>query len=220
MEHYSNPWELFWSQHDSLSARFSWHEQHLNERFLDLSGFIGSISNTLEEEDLDYSRHSYPSGFFEVEQPSRIRYIWIIFTYTIFERRTRSLCQMLRECDSSIAIELNDLNGSYLDKLKTFLLKGVRVDIQKSISWEKIRCLQKVRDCIVHCGGRVSESKDEKYLQTLLHQNIGLSLSPKGYLKLNDDFCNSLTEAVVLFISEWLNVAHTTMRKRISGNGN
>ncbi len=83
------------SQHDWLSHKFSWHEQHSWERLLDLDGFVASISTALEEERGDYSRHLYPLGFFEVEQPTRIRYIHLVFLFTVFERRARALCRVV-----------------------------------------------------------------------------------------------------------------------------
>ncbi len=72
---FANAGDYYRSRHDWLSHRFSWNEQHLVERFGDLMGFMASISGALEGEKLDYQKYSFPLGFYEVEQPSRVRYI-------------------------------------------------------------------------------------------------------------------------------------------------
>jgi len=121
--------DYYRAQHDWLSERFSWNQQHTSERLLDLSGFIASISSQLEPEFHDPKDHSVPLGFFEVEQPSRIRYAHLIFIFTIFERRIRTLCRVVCESDSDVTCRLSDLRGTLFDRLKEFCGKFAKISL-------------------------------------------------------------------------------------------
>jgi hypothetical protein len=211
---FSNPFDYYRAQHDWLSLRFSWHEQHFNERFLDLSGFIHSISGALEPERLDYTKHSFPLGFFEVEQPTRIRYATVVFLFTIYERRTRALCSLIDEVTPIKGAALDELRGTFSDRVKDFLRARISVDPSDLPAWERLQTVQKVRDCIVHCGGRVSESRDEVFLRRVTATGIGLATSPWDYLYIDEAFCDFVEQALHDFLGTLLPQAHEVIRER------
>lgn len=188
--------EHFYSQHDKISIRISWHQQHLIENCLDIQGFIDSISTSLEEDHLDISEHSYPVGYFQVEQPSRIKYIHVIFLFTALERRMRALIKMLKELKPSIIVELSDYKGAFLDKVKQFVQEQFIVDFTINQAWQNIITYQKVRDCIIHCGGNSNESRDKDYFIELNNKQT-IQVNENGYVKLTTEFCNGMEGAIL-----------------------
>lgn len=56
---------------------------------------------------------------------------------------------------------------SAIDRLKTFLSRECDVDFATVAGWDKLATVQKVRDCIVHCGGYVEQSKHKEFLKSL-----------------------------------------------------
>lgn len=213
-EDFKTPWDYFASLHDPLSIRFAWHEQHLNERFLDLSGFIASISGNLEDERLRYEEYTFPLGFYEVEQPSRIRYVQLIFIFTIFERRIRALCKLVEAIDPASGPKLDELRGSLSDRVKELLDCRIGVNVGTLGSWSKVHILQKIRDCVVHCGGQINESRDVAFLRTLASQNAGIGISPWGYLYVDESFCETAQKAVLAFFDALFPLAHSVIRQR------
>jgi len=210
-----SPWEYYISRHDWLSHKFSWHRQHTIERFLDLSGFIASISGQLEPERHEADDFSMLLGFFEVEQPSRIRYVYLIFLFTVLERRARALCQVVRESDPEVAIDLRDLGGTLFDRLKTFCEKAARIPLADLSLWESIQQFQKVRDCIVHCGGCIRDSRDAEYIRRVISRDCGLAESSRGYLQVGASYCSHAENKVLTFLDTFFSAAQTTLRERL-----
>jgi len=210
-----SPWEYYISQHDWLSHKFSWHQQHTIERFLDLSGFMASISGNLEPERHSADDFSMPLGFFEVEQPSRIRYACLVFIFTVLERRARALCHVIRESDPEITIDLRDLGGTLFERLKTFCAKVAKIPLPDQTLWESIHEFQKVRDCIVHCGGCIQESRDADYIRRVISRDCGLAESPYGYLQVDEGYCAYAQDRVVAFLDTFFSAAHTTLREHL-----
>lgn len=212
------PWQYYISRHDWLSHKFSWHQQHTNERFLDLSGFVASISRQLEPERHNHDDRTIPIplGFFEVEQPSRIRYAHIVFIFTVLERRARALCRAVRECDQEITIDLKDLGGGTLfERLKTFCDKVAKIPLPNPTVWEGISEFQKVRDCIIHCGGCLRESRDSNYIKKLISQDCGLAESRFGYLQVEERYCAEMEGNTLTFLNDLYSAAHTVIRERL-----
>ena len=188
--------KYFYSQHDKFSIRISWHQQHLIENCLDIQSFIDSISTSLEKNNLDISEHSYPLGYFQVEQPSRINYVHVIFLFTALERRMMSLIKMLKELKPCITVKLSDYKGPFLDKVKQFLKEQFLVDLTLNQSWQNIITYQKIRDCVIHCGGNSNESRDKDYFVKLFNKQT-IQINENGYIKLTVEFCKGMESAVL-----------------------
>lgn len=211
-------YEEYLAKHDWLSQRFAWHRQRTNENFLDLSGFIASISGDLEPEQLADS-YSIPLGHFEVEQPSRIRYTHLIYIFTLFERRIHSLAKVIKECDSGVLEGLNDFRGSLFNRFGDFMEKSAEIRIRKDREWNAISTLQKLRDCILHCGGRICESRDEQFLLKLCNSGKDVTVSQDGYLRISKNYCDEITHSICDFIDELFTDYHRTIRSRINPDG-
>lgn len=192
--------EEYYFQHDQVSYRTTWHEQYTIERILDLQGFIHSISKEIETERLDYSEHSYPLGFYEVEQPSRIRYIKIIFVFTLIERRLRALCGLISDV-KKIELDIDNYKGGLLIKAKQFLKDALNVELNHFTGWDEVLSFQKVRDCIIHCGGYVDESRDKDFLISMsLRSEKFIEISPDGYLYISESYSGQIESIAISFI--------------------
>lgn len=213
---FKSAWEYFCSLHTPESLKISLQNQHITENFLDLSGFFSSIENDLEEERLDEPIKSFPLGYFQVEQPSRIRYMKIVFYFTIIERRIRALIKLSMEVHPEIKSTLSDYKGSFLERVKLFVKENLEIDISQSTSWEQLINFQMVRDCIIHCGGNIFESRDKDKLLTLIEKE-NLEVNGNGYLRLNDEFCIKLASSGIDFVKNGLN---NLLNKLIDKNKN
>lgn len=202
----------FYKRHDLISFRTSWHQQHLIERVLDLQGFMSSISDNLEDERIDYSKASYPLGFFEVEQPTRIRYVKIIFMFTILERRARALCKLIYELKNTDKT-IDDYKGSFTNRLKSYIKEYLLINFDQWTDWNDIIKFQKIRDCIIHCGGQVSESRDKEYIQKLTKDEVDFDISQPGYLYINQSYSGKIESTVIDFISTVLEELYDALRK-------
>ncbi|MFD1000286.1 hypothetical protein ACFQ21_13265 [Ohtaekwangia kribbensis] len=199
MEQIPSIFEEFYKRHDLVSYRMSWHEQHVIERALDLQGFIHSISGQLEEERIDYKKGIFPLGFFDIEQPTRIRYIKIIFTFTILERRSRALCKLIHELKRTDKT-IEDYKGGLMDRLKFFIREYLDLDFEKLTDWSEIATFQKIRDCIIHCGGQVSESRDKLFIEALCVGKGDFEISENGYLFVNEEYVGKIEGYTIGFI--------------------
>ena len=203
MDDKQGPWEYYLSLQDEFSVHTNWHRQHLVENLMDLDGFISSISGNLEKEKLDTNDFSISLGFFQVEQPSRIRYCYLTFLFTIFERRVRALLKITAELKPNISKGFSEYKGSFLDKTKAYIKDNLEIDITSSNMWADINELQKVRDCIIHCGGQVSESRDALFLRQLFTTNK-IDLNRYDYILITDKYCHELGKSMKIFIEEGL----------------
>ena len=199
----NDPWEYYLSLQDKFSVHINWHKQHLVENLLDMSGFIHSISGKLEQEKLEKDCHTIPGGFFQVEQPSRIRYCYIIFLFTILERRVTALLKIITGLKPEIIKDLSDYKGSFLDRTKLFLKDNLEVDLSSDKIWHDIIMLQKIRDCIIHCGGNINETRDKAFLQKLIELKK-IDINRYDYILLTDEYCHELSCSMKKFLEEGL----------------
>jgi len=197
------PWEYYLSLQDKFSIHTNWHRQHLVENLMDLDGFISSISDNLEAEKLAPDNYTIPLGFFHVEQPSRIRYCHIIFLFTILERRLRELLKITADLKPDITKGFSEYKGSFLDRSKLFLKNNLEVDLTSGKKWSDINALQKIRDCIIHCGGYIQESRDVLFLQQLA-KSKKIDLNRHDHILLTDEYCRELGKSTKIFIEEGL----------------
>ena len=202
--------KFYYSQHDKYSIRTSWHQQHLIENILDLQGFVSSISESLEDERLEEPITSFPLGYFQIEQPSRIRYAHIVFLFTVLERRVRALLKLTVELKPTIVKDISDYKGSFLEKTKQFLKDNLGIDLSTSSVWPDIMVYQKVRDCIIHCDGNVNESRDVIILKQLAH-NSKLSLNNNGYILVDNAFCEEMESSIIQFVVNGLETLYNVL---------
>jgi hypothetical protein len=201
----------FYSEHDRYSIRTSWHQQHVIENVLDLRGFIASISGNLETE--QQNAYSYPLGYFQVEQPSRIRYTHLIFLFAILERRVRALVKLTIELRPDVKTDLSNYKGSFFERVKRFFGEHLELDLSTIKQWQEIILYQKLRDCIIHCGGRVTESRDEDFLRHLVADNK-IALNKGDYMLVPVGLCDAMEDCIIEFLSSGLGSLYQMLSDR------
>jgi hypothetical protein len=79
-----------------------------------------------------------------------------------------------------------------------FLAKLAGIRAQEFPEWDHLRKLQKIRDCVVHAYGHVSQmsARDEKSLRELVSQTEGFSIDDDGRIAVTKPFCEGQLAAL------------------------
>jgi hypothetical protein len=120
-----------------------------------------------------------------------MRYSFVVLVHIIFENHLRAFCAEIQK-DRGIAMSLSDVNGKPIERARTFLTKLAALPVGDLPAWQQLRNIQKVRDCIVHAYGHVSElhnDGDRKSIEQLVNQNIGITIDETGRLMVDKVFC-------------------------------
>ena len=131
--------------------------------------------------------------------PMTLRYSYVTILYMHVESMLSELCDAL--CDQrSLSLRVSHLNGSLLERSKRYVFKFAGF-VQSTSDWNTIDELSKIRDCIVHAGGEVARSRDEKYLVALAKHlgpdniQIGLRMNRASeWLVIREGYLISLTK--------------------------
>lgn len=129
--------------------------------------------------------------------------MYIIFLFTILERRVRALLKITADLKPDITKGFSEYNGSFLDRTKFFLKDNLEIDLTSGKKWSDINALQKIRDCIIHCGGYIQESRDILFLQQLA-KTKKIDLNRHNHILLTDEYCHELGKSTKIFIEEGL----------------
>jgi hypothetical protein len=142
-----------------------------------------------EERSLHWNRKDALDQLFKEDLMPAMRYSFVVLMHTVFETRLRAFCKDM-EKDRKIPIPLADLRGSAIEQARTYLTRLAGLSTGDFPEWQQLRTLQKIRDCIVHGYGFVSESRDPEELRRLATQNIGIEIDDNGRLALTKAFCD------------------------------
>lgn len=125
---------------------------------------------------------------FEEDLSPAMRYSFVVLMHTVFETRLRAFCSDMQR-ERRIPIALAEVRGSPIDQARTYLTKLATLPIGIIPEWQNLRSFQKVRDCIVHAYGHVTESRDQSEIRKLVAKGIGLTVGDHGRLVLTKSFC-------------------------------
>ena len=143
-------------------------------------------------DDDDWARWSqlqdYTVSLYEEDLRPAMRYSFVVFLQIVLETRLARFCSSIQQ-ERQLPLKESELRGSSLDRAKTFLVKLAGMPLATPPAWNKLRDLQKVRDCIVHANGYVAESRDKKDLEGLAGTGLGMSIDDCGRLAISKDFC-------------------------------
>lgn len=90
------------------------------------------------------------------------RYALFQGIWSFFEDCLNTLCGQIAHHDSS-RIKLKDLNGQGVERSQNYLIKIGKLDIDRSIGkWQQIKCLNDLRNIIVHRDGRIKMNFDDE----------------------------------------------------------
>jgi acyl carrier protein phosphodiesterase len=118
---------------------------------------------------------------FKEHFPSLQRRSAFLTVWGYFEHELDKLCSLYRS-EKGLGLALSDLKGSGIDRSTSYLQKVVGLNVQKtSEEWDRIKKLRRVRNVIVHQGGRLRDSEGKP-----LEDVIGY-ISEMEFLRGNDE---------------------------------
>ena len=160
-----------------------------------------------EEEFLEWqSQLDLHEERYERDFPSKMRYSFLVLLHIIFETRLLSACNEISR-RRNIDIKEKQLKGPPIERANIFLRRIVHIFPKNQKPWQTLSDLQKVRDCIVHANGKVSESRDKKHFEDVFSKDIGVSVDDSGYLKIERRYCEHSLDATKAFFNDLFTVA-------------
>jgi hypothetical protein len=192
---------------DALVRRFANnHSRGIDDIFAisDFAQFCASASR--------YRRSVYHTSSHELKRRGQYAVVTTLFTF--LERQSKASAKIMSQLNSNIVINISDLKGDLLDRLKVFWIKIYRVRFRKGYLWKRLKNLQAIRNCIVHCDGYADESRDASLLKRLAVRTKGFSLSD-GQITLTFAFCDRAKKYVLEFCDEITDAIHPKIISRI-----
>jgi hypothetical protein len=93
---------------------------------------------------------------------------FVVSAVVFLERECRAFVEILAKA-LSVPLTLRDLNGSILERFRTFCSKVASLDLGVSQDlWQAVDGLVSLRNCIVHTGGLLEGSRDRKPVEHFL----------------------------------------------------
>ena len=99
--------------------------------------------------------------------PTTLRYSYITTIYIHIESKLSEICNNLINKNQ---LRFDQIPGNLNKKWKTYLSNFD--SFSTSIDWSVIDEVTKVRNCIIHCNGNISISRDHKYLRALCSSRV------------------------------------------------
>jgi hypothetical protein len=127
------------------------------------------------------------------------RYSCIVMLHVIIERELRRLLENLEKERGPQKLKVNEIRGaSFLAQVCKFIEVFFGLQLPVCPQYHAICDLQKIRDCIIHCRGEVSLSRDKAYL-------LSLKVSRPGFYAWEGTDIEIRPDCVEQFIKEtWL----------------
>ncbi|UCG86047.1 MAG: hypothetical protein JSW71_19410 [Gemmatimonadota bacterium] len=179
--------------------------------FLDgLRSFLATFDDqrdTAREVDalaLTESREHHPHAvLFEDVVPRLQHYSFIVLPTVILEARLAILCKTLCQ-DHGLSPSLDDMDGSFIDRVRRFLKDVVRVQPPPDL-WRWVEDLALLRTCIADAAGNPNMlgQSEQHRLQNLVRRRTGLTLEPDDLLFSRSPLLAQHAETVLLVRSEF-----------------
>ncbi len=122
--------------------------------------------------------------------PSLQRRSALLTVYSYFEHELDKLC-LLYQSEKSFRLNLSDLNGKGVERSINYLEKVVEIDASKeSKEWNHIKKIQKIRNVIVHQGGKLNDRQGDPRKEVIDYINQMSSLGGDTEIILHKGFLN------------------------------
>ncbi|HDY85312.1 MAG TPA: hypothetical protein ENI26_07970 [Methylophaga aminisulfidivorans] len=159
--------------------------------------YQSKIQDSLEESHDEIS-HDYAWEQYQTVTPEFHRESLLISLYNFLEHQMNTLCEKLAVSIDS-KIELRDLNGKGVERAKLYLTKMVGIDFNKvEMEWSHIQDINKVRNCIVHNGGKIPSNTSDK-LHGVIRKYPKLKKAEAGYLSVESDLIDDFIATLLVF---------------------
>ena len=91
---------------------------------------------------------------------------FFISLYAFLEAQLNNECRTRKRENKSIKISLEDVHGTGINRAKTYLVKvlGSSFPFEANSQWQEVKLYGKLRNCLVHNEGKVSDEELKKYI--------------------------------------------------------
>lgn len=177
-----------------------YHRLVYSRRFFDL--FESQITSQIK-----LIRSSRASGFdkkmWSEDARQSLRYAFFLRYYASFESHLKVICERFAKSES-LPLRLSDISGeNFLNKVNKYLTRVVNcAALDKHPLWNDVLSYSWIRNAIIHNDGQVLERGNiPQYVARQLRQrSAGLSLSPKGTIRLGRRFCFRAVRRMAQFL--------------------
>lgn len=130
-------------------------------------------------------------------------YSFLILCFSYFEIWLIKVCKDELK-NRKLLTKLSKSKSNDLDHVYKRTLKCVNVSIEtNSKKWDEIKDIQKVRNVIVHCNGRVIGSKYEIQVRRYIERRDDITVE-RGRIILSKEFCAYVLNTVELFLDNFI----------------
>lgn len=131
-----------------------------------------------------------------------LRYSFVVLLFVTIENQLNRFCDELR-VRKGFPFHARDLKGAPIESCGAYLAKVEDIKLGDMKQWQRLRNLQKVRNCIVHELGSVANLDKKKVAEVkeFIETEKGISIGPEradsdeaGMLLIQPEFCQSFAK--------------------------
>lgn len=120
---------------------------------------------------------------------------FVITLYSFFEDSLKELCHRYRK-ERDLKLWPSDLKGDGILLYKSYLVKVVGLDFSRiNKEWESINNVRKLRNSIVHNGGKADKDDLQNYIETCEY----LSCERNGFINIKDGYLKHVLSLIENF---------------------
>ena len=140
--------------------------------------------------------------------PRILRSSFLVSVISLFENEVEQISQRIKR-EREIPINLADLNGNLLNKVKMYCkIADLSISFGNR-TWNEINNYYMVRNCIVHNNGFISGFRDEKKMiayakeKEIVDRLMAIpSIRPRAIIALSEQFCKEVIQTIQDFLVE------------------
>ncbi|MCY8718430.1 hypothetical protein [Bacillus sp. S10C12M] len=181
------------------------------QTFKEYAEFVeGNLRRELNEYDELFKNYNMEADDFldwhydEISQyrdhfPSIMRNSLFISIYSFLEDKIIDLCNQTDET----GIELDDLRGDGIKRASLFIKKVKKENFPDDTKeWHFIQNANKIRNCLVHCGGDIDKAKKPNKVRNAVNELKNVTEGIHNNILLNENFCTEFIDVVEKFLCD------------------
>jgi hypothetical protein len=189
---------------------FRQYTQEIESKFdadkAELARRYSNSVNALSAEEVNEVNDYFADDYFTIEEiyVGLFRKSTLVSIYSFLENAMNRLCKYLAR-KNSYSVALNDLKGEGIVRARNYLEKTAGADFNLlNGEWSKLKLLNKVRNCIVHCEGDVS-ALDSRSIAEMINATPGLSLRSERLITVERIYIDACITTVEEFLEKLYN---------------
>jgi|LakMenEpi03Aug12_release.lakeMendotaPanAssembly.Ray.scaffolds.fasta_scaffold394942_2 hypothetical protein len=162
--------------------------------------------NGLSAEETNEVNDYFADNYYTIEEiyVGLFRKSTLVSIYSFLENAMNHLCRYLAR-KNSYSFALNDLKGEGIVRARNYLEKSAGADFNLlNGEWSKLKLLNKVRNCIVHCEGDVSAFNSASIAE-MINATPGLSLRSERLITVERIYIDACITTVEEFLEKLYN---------------